>query len=95
MNDEKAWVRTWARTPKETIDGYRNFAWSIDEDFSDVHEHAYLSDREKAQIVKSYLASIERILSKDQSAAAEQERTKVLAIATNTRRTQKQFEVWF
>jgi hypothetical protein len=51
---EVKWVSTWARSPSETSLGYSNFVWNVDNDFSDVPEHAFLSDSEKTEIISAY-----------------------------------------
>ena len=51
---EKHWVLTWARTPEETILGFNEFAWDVDNDFSKIPERAYRSEKEKAEILSSY-----------------------------------------
>jgi hypothetical protein len=94
MNDEKAWVRTWARTPKETITGYRNFAWNVDKDFADVPDYAFLSRSEKDDVIAAYLRAIDPKLSPEEAEEAEKARETVLSNATSHRKAQRPFEVW-
>jgi hypothetical protein len=94
MNDEKAWVRTWARTPKETVEGYRNFAWNVDQDFTDVPEYAFQSESEKNEIIQAYLEVIDPAISPEVAEEAEKARVSILSNAIRNRRHQRPFEVW-
>jgi hypothetical protein len=56
--EEKAWIRTWSRTPEETLLAYNTFDWNIDGDFSKVPSHAFSNDTEKQKILTTYASFI-------------------------------------
>lgn len=94
MNDEKSWVRTWARTPKETSEGYRNFAWNINDNFTNIPDHAFLSNSEKNEIIESYREAINPSLSPEERAKKNEKRAAILTKATSNRQLNRPIEVY-
>jgi hypothetical protein len=94
LNVEKAWVCTWARTPEETMAGYSNFAWNIDNDFSDVPDYAFFSETEKNEIISAYKRTTHSNVAQDSFLEANKERHRIIAKATLNRGRQQPFEVY-
>lgn len=85
--DEKAWIRTWARNPDEASRAFNAFDWNINGDFSKVPNHAFRDENEKKRIIVAYNSYLNAISEGRNADKEDEERIKILADITADRIT--------